>query len=759
MEFLPEALQALAAYSQFIVYQLVPRGEKNDKLPINPVSLFKINPLDPKNWIAIQEALNYVRFLGSGFGVGFVFTEADPFYFLDLDGCLVDGKWSQLAIDLLKLTDGAAVEVSSSGKGLHIIGTGMCPPHACRGVQPGTELYTSNRFVALTGKYTKGDVRYDNTPILVALVNTYFPITNKAFNSPQDWTTESVTEVIEDDDQLIAAALNSKSAASAFGNRASFRDLWERNVEALTNAFSDPNHDSGYDESRADAALAQHLAFWTGKNCARIQGLMLQSALNRDKWERQDYLPQTILVACGKQKEVFHRKQPQDKPNGPVGQVESILNAPQQVEFFKGCTYVTDEHKILMPGGHLLSAERFKVIYGGKSFVMDNTNARVVRNAFEAFTESQMVRPVIAQSTCFRPDLKPAEIINQEGENLVNTWWPVTTPCRDGDITPFLNLLAKQLPDEHDRMILLSYMAAVVQYPGIKFMWCPLIQGTEGNGKTFLSLCVAYAVGHRYVHSPKAAEIASKFNDWIYRKIFISIEDIYASNNIEIFETLKPMITNRRLDIESKGVDKIMRDICANFIINTNHKDGLQKTRNDRRIAPFFTAQQSYADLERDGMLGNFFPNLFKWANDSGLAIIHYYLRHFKIPAEFNPAENCHRAPMTSTTQTAIESSRSRIEQELTEIIGEGRQGFKNGWISSIQLNRFFKEYRISTTKRADLIRNLGYVHHPALPDGRSNITTVIDSGKPRLFVLKDHRTIAFQDPVKVVREYENDQN
>jgi hypothetical protein len=64
---------------------------------------------------------------------------------------------------------------------------------------------------------------------------------------------------------------------------------------------------------------------------------------------------------------------------------------------------------------------------------------------------------------------------------------PINTPRKAGDAGPFLRHLAKLLPDERDRSILLAYMAASIQHKGVKFQWAPLIQGAEGNGKTLLT--------------------------------------------------------------------------------------------------------------------------------------------------------------------------------------------------------------------------------------------------------------------------------
>lgn len=102
-----------------------------------------------------------------------------------------------------------------------------------------------------------------------------------------------------DDADLLRRAMQSRSSGSVFGSRAPFADLWHADVGALGKAYpADPGSVQLYDRSSADAALAQHLAFWTGKDPGRIRGLMEESALKREKWEREDYVLRTIEGAC-----------------------------------------------------------------------------------------------------------------------------------------------------------------------------------------------------------------------------------------------------------------------------------------------------------------------------------------------------------------------------------------------------------------------------------------------------------------------------
>ena len=450
--------------------------------------------------------------------------------------------------------------------------------------------------------------------------------------------------------------------------------------------------------------------------------------------------------------------------SGPIARGgDGILNAQQQRGHFAGCVYIQSQHRVLVPGGDVLKPEAFKVLYGGFTFTLDNRNDKITRDAFEAFTQSQANCPEKAFSTCFKPQLAFGAIVLRDGQRFVNTYYPVNVERKAGDASPFLNHLAKVLPNQRDADIFLSYMAAVVQHQGVKFQWAPLLQGVPGNGKSIFSSCVERAVGARYTHWPTAKKLSEKFNLWMTGKVFYAVEDIYVPDSKrEILEDLKPMITGRSLEIEGKGVDQVTSDICGNFIFNTNHKDGLIKTEDDRRYSVLFTAQQSVADLHRDGMPpgGDYFPELWGWLRDEGgYAIVNELLHTYAIPAALNPAGNCQRAPETSTTLEAIAVSKGGIEQEIEEAIAQGLPGFRGEWLSTIMLGRFLEEKglgrRAPLNKRQQILKQMGYVPHPALKDGRVNNLVLPDNSKPRLFIREGALAAQIVSPVEAAKAYE----
>lgn len=715
-----------------------------------------MNHLDPVNWLDQTTAASRSSY------IGFVLTEHDPYFVVDIDHARTYSHetgewspWSPLALAVCALFPGAYVEVSHSGDGLHIFAQGVMPTgFKHKNSALGLEVYDRLRYIAVTQTGCVGIPNIDHQGALDAFCAAYMAQSVSASN-PLEWTTGPRPEWNgpTDDDELIQKMLTTRPSFGAlFGGKAKFKDLWENNTTVFLDAYADGQ--DGYDSSSPDMALASHLAFWTGGDCERVERLMRRSGLVRSKWdEHPTYLKEfTITKAVAGCQNVYsdpriNPPSPDAPANGEVTAHPSgpgavmrhgiqFLTPDAQVEFFKGCVYIINTHRIMRPNGLMVSPEQFKVAYGGYLFSMNSDNTATSKCAWETFTRSQAVTFPKVEGVLFRPESPSGEIITQQGLTYVNSYHPIPVSRVEGDPAPFLDLLKRLFPDERDRTIIICYMAACVQHLGVKFQWCPLVQGVEGNGKSFLMRSIIYAVGDRLSHLVNPKDIANKFNAWIEGKVFAGIEEVHVSDKRDLLDALKIMITNDRLEIQPKGGDQYMGDNRANFFMCTNYQDAIRKTKNDRRYAPFFTPQQTYDDIINDGMGGQYFPDLYDWARDqNGYAVIANYLMTYAIPDEFNPATKCHRAPETSSTTTAIEASRGSVEQEIDEAIGGEMQGFRGGWISANKLDELLvkknKARLISLNKRTEMLKEMGYIHM-----GRSTQNIMQESGsRPVLYV------------------------
>jgi len=741
--------------NQWVTWEPVqyPNEPKPCKIPCNYRDAH-----DPANWMPYDAA----RAITSN--TGFVFTENDPYFFIDIDHALeADGSWSPIVHTVCAMFPGAYMEIGFSRDGIHIIGQGVIPEGFKRKNQAlGLECYDRLRYAAITGIEASGSTETNHQDALNAFVTGYMEVA-QAMN-PVNWSVgpRSDWNGPADDDELIERMLKARPSANAlWGGTVTVRDLWEGNTQAFVDSYPDTS-EKGYDASSPDMALATHLAFWTGCDCDRIVRLMWRSGLARDKWTNHPtYLKEfTISKAVGSCQNVYSdpratqapvqqpmqsfdqapqqqlQLQTVDQLTGQLRQGFQYLTPDAQLQFFKGCVYIVKTHTILRPNGMQVSPEQFKVIYGGYEFAMDNENRKSKSCPWVCFTQSQAVKFPIVESLLFRPELEPGLIIEHEGMLKVNSYRPPIIRCVDGDVSPFLDLLQKLFPDERDRAIYLAYLAACVQHVGTKFQWCPLVQGVEGNGKSFFTRALIYASGSELSHLVNPKDVTNKFNSWVEGKTFVGVEEVYVSDRRDALDAMKILITNDRLEIQSKGGNQYMGDNRANFNMTTNHQDAIRKTKNDRRYAPFFTPQQSIEDINRDGLDGDYFPNLYGWARADGYAIVANFLNTYQIPDELNPATKMHRAPETSSTTTAIQVSQGPVEQEIMNAIEEGVQGFRGGWVSSVKLNdlliRTGKARFVSQNKRTEVMESLGYSS-----TGRCSMTLVQEDNKrPVLYML-----------------------
>lgn len=733
----------LSKFDQFIVCKFSDKG--NGKTNKEPCDKFgrtsSIHTVE--NWMSYEDARRIAAGLNkatrSRYGVAFVLTEKDPFFCIDVDGAYDGKQWSALANELCTEFNGALVEVSQSGKGLHIFGTyTSIPEHGKKDKKSlNIECYHKDRMIAL-GANARGDASTDCTAPLNRIIARYFPADEQA--DVAEWTTTHCegSNPIQDDDKLIAKALMSKSSAgSVFGTKVSFRDLWERNVEKLADEYPDEQRE--FDPSKADFALAGSLLWWTCGNCERTKRLMERSGLVRDKWtQHRTYLNLTITRAESYRKDFYTGKPESDAtlPAASSGETRTgfqLVAGSNLVDFFKGCVYIIQQHRMLTPNGAMYRPEQFNAAYGGYVFALDADNDKTTRKAFDAFTESQFASLPKVDSLAFRPELPPGEVFTEAGMSYVNCYVPTHGERAEGDVTPFLSHMQKLIPDEGDRKILLTWIASCIQNPGKKHQWSPVLVGAEGNGKSLVAQIVKHALGKRWVAEPRSNQIGGRFNSWIENKLFAVVEEIHMNSRRETLDAMKPLITNTTVEVEGKGRDSYDAENRCNILMCTNYKDAIIKTRDDRRYAIIYTGQHSREDKLRDGMDDAYFASLYTWLQNGGYeAVANWFDKYTDVSCNVMGV-----APQTSSTDAAIIESLGGAEQDIIEAVELEKVGFRSGLISLLALDHLLNEkgHRLQTKRKAKVLTELGYIRHPNLPDGKIKMQGIY----VRVYVKKGH--------------------
>ena len=808
------ALAARRVFVLYRLVPIEGKPGKFDKVPFDPFTLYDSNAQDPATWLLPAVALGVLPGvlpqMPHGGGIGIVIAEGSGLFCIDLDSCLVDGVPLPYVQPILDQFAGAYVERSVSGRGLHVLGnfTGPAPDHSTKNHELRAELYTRKRFIALSPEGS-GDILTDHTSQLWAFAWSHFRRTAlDAAGVDQAWTTDydPACTITGSPYERIEALRRTRSLAAKFSaSKVTFDDIHTMNVAKLSVAWpADLGSKSGlpYDASSVDQAYFNHLAYGFGNNCEAIREYALSEdcPIRREKWvDRPDYLQSTILKAAAIPKRWRPARPTYGPPAAPVAPlppagapmqappppiaprppaeaagapmapaqappapdrmpVEEVtgmrfIGASHMAEIFDGYTYVNDMHRIVSPDGFVMDKSKFDAHerFAKRQYVMTAASDKIETSAWEAFIQSEVSPGRKVRGALFDPRQPGGAIIEREGLQYVNTWREPVIDARPGDVEPFLRHLRILFVDHR---LLLNYLKFMIQYKGVKAMWWPFLQGVPGNGKSFINATMRYCIGRPpLTAAPTAANLDSQFNAMLYGCLFLAIEDIKVAEDFgKIWETLKPMVTQTELEIQYKGVDKVTREVCFNAILNSNHKNGIRKDPDDRRIAPFFARQQRKPDLDRDGLTEQYFNGLWSWAIGGGWAHVAHYLATDPIDADFSHT----KCPVTSSTAEHIRVSRSAAEQEILEAIRTQAPGFKGGWINMTRVNNLLdsRRFKASIATRRAMVEGLGYVPHPGLDDGQLPMP-LADTTLPILLVLPDHTSIGVTDAAQIKALYE----
>lgn len=264
--------QVLRDLNQWVVWHFEERDGKLTKVPY-AITGYRAESDNPMTWASFDDACH--AFLKRGYeGVGFVFSEHDPYAGVDFDKCVHNGEMDDQKEYWMQGL-GSYSEYSQSGTGAHTIVVGKLPAGGRKSNKHGVEMYDSLRFFVVTGDRIHGTPTGVNKrqAELEALHAEVFP--RKQQSTTNGSAPVDVDAIPADDQELLRRMFAAR-------NGASIEALWNGNMSAYND-----------DESAADLALCNHLAFYTGKDADRMDRLFRQSGLFRQKWERSARVGET----------------------------------------------------------------------------------------------------------------------------------------------------------------------------------------------------------------------------------------------------------------------------------------------------------------------------------------------------------------------------------------------------------------------------------------------------------------------------------
>lgn len=366
-----------------------------------------------------------------------------------------------------------------------------------------------------------------------------------------------------------------------------------------------------------------------------------------------------------------------------------VLDERGKKVWFKNCYFVESEGRIFTSSGRFMNQIQFNGRYGGKEFTIKSAGQKLTDNPWKAALSGVDWSIPKVDHCRFLPQEPTFSIIMDDlGRKGLNTYIPAKIKSVQGDVSKWKDYLSRVFNTPEDVKIFEDYIAHCIKYPGYKIPWSILLQSTKGVGKQMIGDVLKHSIGELYTYQPDAEELVSgvsQFNGWMRNKLMILVDEVRVGDRNELMNGLKTIITDRRIAVESKGVDQQMEDNVANWIFFSNFKDAFPIDENERRYCIFYSKLQSALQLEEAGMDKAYFDSMYDWLEcEQGFEKIAWYYLHYPVEKGSLP----HRAPHTSSYEEVLRIGRSPLRVILDDKIEAEERGFRGGYVSFVMFQK-----------------------------------------------------------------------
>lgn len=232
-------------------------------------------------------------------------------------------------------------------------------------------------------------------------------------------------------------------------------------------------------------------------------------------------------------------------------------------------------------------------------------------------------------------------------------------PIDKANIKRIRRHIAHLLADETEQRYLLDWLSYVVQNPGRRVNHAILLQGVQGDGKSFFAFLLAAVMGTPNVRMANAHILEGDFTGWAEGQCVVAIEEarMIGHNRHDTLNRLKPLVTNDVIEIHPKGRNPYNIINTSSYLITTNYRDALPLSPNERRYLVLFSQwQNAEALLAFKEENPDYYTELYAALDDSAPAI-RQWLLSLDQRDDFNPRGDAPRTPafwhMTNAAQPA----------------------------------------------------------------------------------------------------------
>lgn len=216
-------------------------------------------------------------------------------------------------------------------------------------------------------------------------------------------------------------------------------------------------------------------------------------------------------------------------------------------------------------------------------------------------------------------------MIQEEIGMCYNTWRPapIALPeyVADGEVQPWLELVAHVIPDAEARKIILDWTAFCLQHPGRKCNWAVLLgSNAQGIGKDLMFQPLVDGLGMANVKYIGPTDLAGGYTDWAANSKLVVVEEMHAFERKEMMNKLKAYITQPPMyvRVNAKYIPQYQVPNIGAYLFFSNLSNALAIEKGDRR---FYIYWSPAAKAE-----GNFYKSIVDWYAAGGTARVARWL-------------------------------------------------------------------------------------------------------------------------------------
>ncbi len=241
---------------------------------------------------------------------------------------------------------------------------------------------------------------------------------------------------------------------------------------------------------------------------------------------------------------------------------------------------------------------------------------------------------------------------------------------------------------------IMSWLAQIIKTPEKKTEVAILLQGGQGSGKTLpCDILLEHVFGKELgMTASGLSSLTQRFNGCTMGKIFSNVNELSVVDGDAFnssFDKMKSLITDRRLQIEKKGLEHMQIDNFNNFIMTTNHVHTVKLERDDRRYACFAVSDKYKQD---SNYFGDFMDTLDN--QNAGDNIYTYFLRYPE-----DEMVNVRKIPMTDIRKDLLDSCKSNVERFVSQMNEEIDDALLYDWVGkegekAVSCANFYEQYK-----------------------------------------------------------------